>query len=110
MLPSKKDNIYPRKKANILAFINYYFDIKHGDLQWLYDLKEIELNQIEFIAKKVSENQDYLDSEFKIRGNTVSNYMKYGVDALFYGLDQFKKENERKRITKELRDLMLKDN
>lgn len=108
MLPNKRDNIYPRNKTNILAVINHYFDIQHGDIQWLFDLKEVELNQIEFIAKKISENQEYLDSQFKVRGNTVSNYMQYGIDALYFGLNKFKKENERKRITRRLRDLILK--
>ncbi|WP_370477201.1 hypothetical protein [Tamlana flava] len=106
-LPKKEDNIYPYTKKNVLALLNHYFKINMGDIQWIIDLKDIELNQLEYIAKKVSEHQYFLDKQFKLSGNTVSNYMKYGIDGLYRDFSKFKGSEERTRITKELRDLIL---
>jgi hypothetical protein len=110
MLPNKSDNIYPYTKKNVKAILKYYFDIPNGNIEWILELRELEINQLEWIAKKVSENIDFFNDNINPNygGRTISNFMKYGIDALYYGLEQFKKENERKRITKEFFELTLR--
>jgi hypothetical protein len=107
-LPKSEENIYSFSKKNINTLLDHYFQIEKGDINWIYNLKGIELNQLECIVKKVSEHQYYLDNIFKKRGNTVSNYLKYGVDSLIR-FSEFKGSAERTRITKELRALMMND-
>lgn len=110
MLPNKQANIYPRTIENINAILDYYFTNSLGSINWLYEQKEIELNQIEFIAKKVSENLEMLNTE--VNGSidmTVSNAMKYGVDAICSDLENVKQTN-RVRITKILKQAFIESN
>jgi len=107
MLPNKQDNIYPRTTENINAILDYYFNNSLGDLRWLYEQRELEINQIEFIAKNVSENIELLIK--KVNGSvemTVSNAIRYGVDALCSDLENVKQTN-RVRITKFLKQAII---
>ena len=56
MIPSKKECIYPYTKKNVRAILRFYFEIPQGDIDWIFELTELETNQLEWIAKKVSEN------------------------------------------------------
>ena len=104
MFPSKKDNIYPLNKENINAILNHFFDIPFGDLKWLYKQRELSINQLEFIARKVSEHQAFLEERVGPSGVTVSNLMTYGIEASFRNPYLCKGSQSRKKIIKELSD------
>lgn len=109
MLPKKSKNIYPRTKKNITAILDFYFTQPLGEIDWLFEQRELTINQLEWIAEKVSENVELLIID--VNGSldmTVSNAMKYGIDALCSDLDNIKQTN-RIRITKNLKDLILND-
>ncbi len=100
MFPSKKDNIYPLNKENINAILNYFFDIPFGNIKWLYKQRELSINQLEFIARKVSEHQALLEEKVGPSGVTVSNFMIYGIEASYKNPYMWKGSQSRKRIIK----------
>lgn len=110
VLPTKEDNIYPYSKENIEALLGAYFEMPIGDIEWLFNLENITLVQLEFVVKKVSTYKYFLDNEFKNStgsGRTVSNYIQYGLDACYkLGKDVLGSAN-RKRITQEFRDVIF---
>ncbi len=108
IIPLKEDNIYPYTAENVEALLNHYFNIKRGDVKWVFELKDLSLNQLEFTIKKVVEYQYFLDTYFNnTSGKTVSNYLRYGIDACFDLIDKRKDSGGRQKITSELRDLIM---
>lgn len=86
MLPSKEFNIYPKTNENLQSLINYYFDKyelpQENAIEYLQSKTKLSLNQVEFIARKLSESWENIFSEFFNGKTTVANLMKYGIDGL----------------------------
>jgi len=106
MLPKKEDNIYPYTKKNVKALLNHCFSIPFGDIDWIFDLKNLEINQLEYIAKQVMLHESFFKKNLGEYGRTVNNFMTYGIDALLHESDTWEGSKSRKRITKEFRDLI----
>lgn len=81
MIPGKDKNIYPLTRENVRAVLNFYFQFPDGDIEWLFEQRELSINQIEFIARQVSDNITYFTLHMP-NGLTISNIMNYGIDAL----------------------------
>ncbi|WP_150452114.1 hypothetical protein [Arenibacter lacus] len=107
MLPKKRDNIYPLTEENITAILNFYFDIPHGNIDWLYNQKELSINQIEWIAKSVSEHIDFLQSNIESKWFTVTHLMLKGRDAFFNDKKNWLGNSDDKAITEKLKELVL---
>lgn len=106
MIPDSSQNVYPYSEENIRAILDFYFEIPDGNLKSLLTQKELSLNQIEYIAKRVSENIDYLKKH--IKSLTISNSMKYGIDALTVTEKKWRGTQSRNAITRGLRELMIR--
>ena len=85
-LPEPSENIYPRSKENIMAILEHYFPTTSDKLieeslgQFLEN-KRLSLNQIEFGAKFILENEELLDeAEFS---NLPSARIHYALMAIF---------------------------
>lgn len=109
MIPDSTNNIYPRNKENIRAILNFYFQIPDGDIGFLFEQKKLAINQIEFIAKQVSDNLYFLENSVGTSGLTISNVMKYGIDAMTELENNWRGSQNRKRITGELKELISKN-
>ena len=108
LIPRREINIYPNNEENVRAILDYYFKIPDNDTKWIFEQKDLTINQVEFIAKKVSNNIEF----FKINipnGIDISNLMHYGFDALTKIKSDWKGSKERLRIIREFRDLVEKD-
>jgi len=81
MIPGKNKNIYPLTRENVRAVLNFYFQFPDGDIEWLFEQRELSINQIKIIARQVSDNITYFSVHIP-NGLTTSNLMKYGIDAL----------------------------
>lgn len=88
LLPKKEFNIYPKTKSNIEAVLSFYFDQfmlydKSEGVEFLYSNSILSMNQIEFIARKLSEswNKIFLDF-FSDSTTSYKNIMNYGVCGL----------------------------
>lgn len=86
MLPKKELNIYPKSDENLKSLISFYldkYDVKDDNgVEILKEKKSLSLNQLEFIFRKISEAyvpvfQKHLKGQI-----TVSNLIKYALDAL----------------------------
>lgn len=104
-IPLYKENIYPKNKENLIALLNFYFSASHGNIDELME-NELSLNQLEFIANKVSKYTFYLEQECGLTGKTSVNYMKYGIDIFTRPEISWQGSKNRKRITSELKKLM----
>ncbi|MBN1250565.1 MAG: hypothetical protein JXR51_05200 [Bacteroidales bacterium] len=86
MLPKKELNIYPKTKENLEALFSFYFDkydLQNGNaIEKMMELKSIKLNQIEFIARKLSESYNEIFKDFFKNKTTIGNLMCYGIDGL----------------------------
>mgnify|MGYP000386208752 CR=1 FL=1 len=86
MLPSKEFNIYSKTNENLQSLINYYFDKyelpQENAIEYLQSKTKLSLNQVEFIASKLSASWENIFSEFFNGKTTVANLMKYGIDGL----------------------------
>lgn len=109
-----KDNIYPFSKENVKAIIDYYFFRKgmsfvQGNLDFVYENKaELTINQLEFIAENVSNNLNFFKEKLSINGLTISNLLKYGIDAY---QSIFKNgSSNRINITKDFQKIMFDNN
>ena len=81
-------NIYPKSEENINAVLSYYFDRyllleKVDAISFLMENNMLSVNQIEFIARKLSESWHQIFEDF-FTGKTTSfkNLMNYGICAL----------------------------
>jgi hypothetical protein len=86
MLPKKELNIYPKNKENLTAILNFYFDKLDfpldNSIEILVNKSSLSLNQIEFIARKVSESYETVfRQEFK-NGTTISNLLRHAIEGL----------------------------
>src|SRR5690606_28155398 len=84
--PSIAENIYPLSLENVQALFHFYFKKKGipngGDFKYIFNqANNLTLIEVEFIAKTVSEHIDFLKSCVNHSGITISNFMRYGVDA-----------------------------
>lgn len=107
MLPKKRDNIYPLTEQNITAILSFHFDIPHGNIDWLYNQKELSTNQIEWIAKSVSEHIEFLESKIDSKFFTVTFLMLKGVDAFYHDKKNWLGNRDDKAITEELKELVI---
>ena len=107
MVPYSSQNIYPYSEENIRAILDFYFEIPEGNLKFLLTQKELTINQIEYIAKRVSENIEYLNKH--IKRLTISNAMTYGIDALTVSEKKWRGTQSRNAITRGLRELIIRD-
>lgn len=111
MIPDRNRNIYPNNEENIRAILNFYFQIPDGnDIDILLNQKKFEVNQIEYIAEQVSAHLNYLQNEVGYGGLTITNVMKYGMDAMTEYESKWQGSRNRKRITKELKELIIQSN
>ena len=108
MIPERNKNIYPTNDENIRAIINFYFQIPDGKIEFLFEQKKLAINQIEFIAKQVSDNLHFIENSVGSYGLTISNAMTYGIDAMTELESNWKGSKNRIRITKELKELIIK--
>ena len=99
-------------EVNIGAIIKLYFYDKgisniniHGDLNYIYiNEDKLSINEFEFICKKVSENLTFFKTNLSINSLTISNLIKYGIDAYKLNLNG---SINRNRITQEFRNLIF---
>jgi len=109
-----KDNIYPYSKENVKALIEFYFFKKGmsfvlGNLDFVYENKaELTISQLEFIAENISYNLHFFKDNLTINGLTISNLLKYGIDA--YQSNFKNGSKNRIKITKEFQKIMLNNN
>lgn len=110
MIPKKEINIYPKNYTNIQALIEYYFneiDLNtEGVIEYLMNEKKIELNQMEFLCRKI--NEGYLNV-FRPNLNgqlQLKNLLTYSIDALTKDKTEWKGSKNRIRITQEFLDFV----
>tara|TARA_B110000114_G_scaffold157737_1_gene172501 strand:- start:326 stop:703 length:378 start_codon:yes stop_codon:yes gene_type:complete len=111
MIPKKKINIYPKNETNVQAIIKFYFaELEmdtEGVIKYLINEKSsLELNQIEFICRKI--NEGYL---IVFRPNLtgqirLKNLLDYSLNALTIDKTKWKGSIERNRITQEFLDFV----
>ena len=107
ILPDSNQSIYPLSHENIRAILNFFFESQEdGNLDFLFSKEDLETNQLEFIARKVSENISFFREKLGVQ-LTISNLMKYGVDALTKNEEEWNGSKSRNRITKEFRELII---
>jgi hypothetical protein len=107
----KKLNIYPKNDTNIQAIIEYNFaELElntEGVMEYLMNEKSsLELNQIEFICRKV--NKGYLNIfRPNLKGQIeLKNLLSYAVDALTKNRTEWNGSQNRIRITQEFLDFI----
>ena len=106
MIPKKRLNIYPKNKINIQALIEYYFNEleldTEGALEYLMnDKKSLELNQIQFLCRKINEGYvDVFRPNLGVKIN-LKNLLSYSVDALTKDRNEWNGSKNRLRITQE---------
>ena len=109
MLPRKEDNIYPRTIENIETVLFHYFNFPISEAKKytsrIYDENKLELNQIEYIAKRISEHLDFFRERSKI-GVTINEVMGFGIAALTEPNEDKKGSPAYKKKLKELRKLL----
>jgi hypothetical protein len=109
-----KENIYPYSKENVKAIIEFFFFRKGmsfitRQLDFVYENKaELSINQLEFIAENVSNNLNFFKDNLTINGLTISNLLKYGIDA--YQSNFKNGSKNRIKITKEFQKIMFNNN
>ena len=106
MIPKKKLNIYEKNEINVKALIKYYFDELELDTQGVMEYimiekSSIELNQIEFLCRKINEGfinvfRPNLNGEIALK-----NLLAYSVSALTEDKSEWKGSKSRIRITQE---------
>lgn len=111
MIPKKKLNIYPKTETNIQALINYYFaDLElntQGVIEFLmYEKTSLELNQIEFLCRKINEGYDNVFRSNLIGEIGLKNLLFYSVDALTKDKSDWKGSHSRIWITQEFLDFV----
>lgn len=89
----------------IKTIIDFYFDLPVGDLNFLFSQTRLRADQIEFVARKVSCNISFFETRIP-QGLTVSNLMKYGIDACFTSESDWKGSQSRLKIIKELQQVI----
>ena len=111
MIPKKKLNIYPKTDNNIQAIIEYYFaELEldtEGIIKYLMNEKSyLELNQIEFLFRKI--NEGYLNVfRPNLNGQIgLKNLLSYSVDALTKDKNEWNGSKNRLRITQEFLDFV----
>ena len=89
MLPKKELNIYPKSEENLKALISFYLDqydvIDDNGLQLLKEKTSLSLNQVEFMFRKISEAYIPIFQKHFKSPMTISNLLKYAIDALSEG-------------------------
>jgi len=110
MIPDRSENIYPRNEENIRAILDFYFQLPDGNIKFLFEQKKLAINQIEFIAKQISDNLDFIKNSVGSSGLTIENAMKYGIDAMTELESNWEGSQPRKRITGELKKLISQSN
>jgi hypothetical protein len=87
-LPNKEYNIYPKNEENINAVLSYYFDKyllfeKKEAISFLMENNILSMNQLEFIARKLSESWHQLfENFFREKTTSYKNIMNYGICGL----------------------------
>lgn len=86
MLPNKELNIYPKNDENLKTLLNYYFKeydfATENSVEILMDKSSLSLNQIDFIARKLSESwSEVFQKHFK-QGTSMPNLMRHGIEGL----------------------------
>ncbi len=111
MLPKKSINIYPKNETNVEALLEFYFKDLNVSFDGVIDFllvenKRLELNQIEFICRKIV---DAYPNIFRVKLNGIihlRNLFKYAIDALTVNEFRWKGSRNRNMITKEFRDFV----
>ena len=111
MLPLNSNNIYPKSDENLKAIVAYYFDQydnldASGFLDVINNYSSLSLNQIEFIAKKISEGYESI-FEKNLKGTKkIENLFKYAIEAIRLQPNEDKGSKNRIRITNEFRTFL----
>lgn len=106
-----KDNIYPYSKENVKALIEFYFLRKGmsfvpGVLKHSNENKvKLTISQLEIIAENISNNLNFFKNKLSINGLTITNLLKYGIDAYKFNFNSG--SLKRKNITFEFHKIML---
>ena len=91
-LPEPAENIYPRSRENFKAILDRYFPTTSDTLieqsiEKLIEDKFLAINQVEFGARFVAENNELLNkANFS---ELPSARLKYAIMAIFYPRDQW---------------------
>ena len=111
MIPKKKLNIYPKNETNVKALIDHYFAELELDTQSamefiMVEKSSLELNQIEFLCRKINEAfiivfRPNLNGKIELK-----NLLSYSVDALTKKKAEWNGSMNRVRITKEFLDFV----
>lgn len=115
MIPSKNENIYPCTEENIAAVLKFYFsgypsEEIYSSAQIIFKKYDLEMNQIEFVAKTICKYIDFIEREMiVVRADNLSNIMKYGKEAIYVENDNLNGSKNRKRITRELKRMIFND-
>lgn len=108
-IPKKDENIYPKNSENIKALLNYYFrNCFIGNIEEILKF-DITLNQIEFISKETSKHTKFLEGKVGESGKNASNYLKYGIDAMYISEYLWNGSANRKNITKMLKEKIIEN-
>jgi len=111
MIPKKKLNIYPKNETNVKALIDHYFAELELDTQSamefiMVEKSSLELNQIEFLCRKINEGfinvfRPNLNGKIELK-----NLLSYSVDALTKNKSEWNGSRNRLRITQEFLDFV----
>ena len=115
MTPSKNENIYPCTEGNIAAVLKFYFsdypsEEIYSTAQIIFNKYDLEMNQIEFVAKTICKYIDFIEREMiVVRPDNLSNIMKYGKQAIYVNSENLHGSKNRNRITIELKRMIFND-
>lgn len=113
MLPKKALNIYNKNDENVNSIIEFYFKELELDLEesmnYLLDEKQrLELNQVEFICRKIKEAYFYIFT-LNLNGKiSLKNLLSYAVMALTVNEPNWQGSQTRLKIAKEFYDFVKK--
>ena len=87
-IPKRSENIYPTTEENIKYALLYYFPtIPHSTIDQeskrIYEKRGLALNQVEYVAKLVSENMEFLKGYLGGKANSFEILFQQGTEAIY---------------------------
>lgn len=88
ILPKRELNVYPKTEENVNAVLSFYFDKyllfdKKEGVKYIMENDNLSMNQIEFIARKLSEcYPEIFKNHFIIKTTSFANIMHLGILGL----------------------------
>ncbi len=87
ILPNRELNIYPKTEENLNAILSFYFDKyllsdKQKGVKYIMENDNLSMNQIEFIARKMSECWPIIFKDHFPNNTSYANIMHLGILGL----------------------------